>query len=494
MDPHEASYNESKRAFDLFSIVLLDTDGEMDLNGGAKAHVVFEKGQVMDPWMPPRGAQPSAEDRARLFHHDPYTDRISFEMFYGNSDAYEYNMPDVSSSNKSIAQPKVVDYRSEEDEKSARFSVVYDCRIVSPTARTREVLVSVIVPVISGVSVYYSIRKTCGGGGHPFIEFGYYHDSADSTLGASRALFGSKPLVVGPHVMSTRIYLHLHRPAGSQEFFHPKVTTSSKTLSLTTRGPTFGGLLRAGESTVLHILYECRGKGKAPVSIKIGIAPFDPVRATWIKDCGGGNVRHLRIGSQSFEDANILSSGIVAEMWRVNLNHLAQAKSPARRAMVSFNATVLHKDIYLSNTGHPLQIGRPVFTVDHPNVLAVYALIPSSPYRQIFLAGTGDVLESDSSRKLRFLFVCKKAGVAKVLVTMPIKSFANVEFGFEKVCRSPKKHSHSGFLRTANSYMTVSTLFIIGGMIGWCYLQMRGKNSFVDMPVRPASVFSVDRI
>lgn len=488
----ESSYNESRRAYDAFSIVLAGNEGELGLSQGLKTHTVFQRGRIMDPWLPPKKTPASPEEQARLFHHDAYADRISFELFYGDSDRYEFTMPEVLVSDKLIADPKVVEYRNDVDENSAGFSILYDCKPEEKSVATRSVVVSVIVPVISGISVLISMVKTCGGGIHPYVEFGHYRDAIDSRLGATRLQFGTSTFEAGPHVMSTRLYLHLHRPAQSQEFFHPTINTSSSVLSLSMRGPKFGGILRAGESTILHVLYECLGKGKSVVTAYVRITPFQPLRARWTKDCGGGKPVHLSIGSSSTDAADVVQTGTVSRAWFVDVEQIARTNRLKKSELQQFNTSTRFKDFFFTNSGHPLQIGRPAFTVNRPNVLSIVALKPPMHLNQVFLSGAGDVLDNHSSRRLRLLFICKKSGTADVLVTVPVKSFSKVEFGFQKVCKAQKKRDPSGFLRTANSFMNLALSLLFIGMVYWSCGQLRNSERKTEtrssrIPLRPSN-------
>lgn len=473
----EQAYNFSRRAYDLFSIVLSGSEGERDTEESAEHHVVFRNGNVQRSWIPPRGRKVTTDEESRLFHHDPFADRISFEMFYGVSDIYEYTIPLVSSSDKSIALPKVIDYRNDVDEKSSTFTVVYDCRNRLSSIQ-RTAVVSVSVPVLPAVQVNFSLVKTCGGGMHPYIELGVYRAGRDSRLGDTRVRFdAARGYVAGPQAMSTRIYLHLHTPAVTQEFFHPNVSTTSDVLALSTRGPTFGGVLRGGESAVLHVLYECSGVGAARVSVVIPIPPFRPLRATWTKDCGGGRATALRIGSMNFSYGDVVHAGTPSEYWGFDVDTLATTRSLAARMMPTLNASTIYKDFFLSNDGDPLQLGSPAFTVDRPSVLSLYAGHPPPHLSSIFLTGVDDVLESHTMRRMRFIFSCKKTGVAHVLVTLPIKSFSTIEFGFRKLCKAPRRYTHSSFLRTANSLMSLSILFIALVMAIWCLRQVQSARS-----------------
>eukprot|EP00171_Calliarthron_tuberculosum_P013296 IDg13296t1 len=234
----------------------------------------------------------------------------------------------ASSSDESIAQPKVIDHRNDVDEKSASFSVAYDCRSQSSSASQNTVVMSVYVPVLPGVQVVFSLLKTCSGGVHPYIELGVYRAGRDRRLGDTRVRFDvARGYVAGPHAMSTRIYLHLHTPARTQEFFHPNVSTASDVLTLSTRGPSFGGVLRGGESAVLHVLYECSGVGAARVTVAIPIPPFHPLRAVWTKDCGGGRATALRVGSTNFSVGDVVRAGSPSKDWAFDVDTLARARA-----------------------------------------------------------------------------------------------------------------------------------------------------------------------
>lgn len=470
-------YNASEHAYDLFTIVLSGSEGERETADAAETHVVFTKGSVNKAWVPPIEDKATEADKLRLFHHDEYADRISFEMFYGVSDVYEYNMPSVTSSDDKVAQPKILDYRSDVDEKSASFSVVYDCAKRPNISKPLIALVSVFVPVVSGAQVMYSMLKTCGGGVHPHAELGVYRAGRDERLGASRVRFdAARGYVAGAHVMSSRIYLHLHMLAGTQEFFHPIVATKSDILVLTTRGPTFGGVLRGGESAILHVMYECRGVGAARITISIPIPPFRPLRAAWTKDCGGGRANGLRVGSQNYTAHDVVDGGVPSERWILDVDALSGGTSLlTSRNLPTFNSSITYRDFYLTNDGDPLQIGTPVFTVDRPSTLSLFAARPPSQLVDLFLTGNDDILSTGTSRRLRLVFICKKAGAAHVLVTLPIKSFSTVEFGFRKQCNAPRRVRYSPFLRTANSFMSLSILIIIVLMVIWSRHQLDAK-------------------
>lgn len=451
--------NETLVAYENFGIILYGS------NVGDKYHQVFGNRQVHRAWIPPKKDTPTKEELARLFHHDAYADRIEFQMVHSDSDSYEFGEPTVASSDESVAKPAVIDYRHDVDEKDATFAIAYDCRSRPQDASPLQTVISVFVPVVNGVSVMFSLRKTCGGGPHPMIEFGVYRHRTDDPNHESRVEFvKAKGYIAGPHALSSRLYIHLRAPANTQEFFRPRFSVANPTiLALSIRGPALGGVLRTGESAVLHVLYECRRAGVTRVSALVPIAPFRPLRAMWTKDCGGGSASELRIGSIDFEHGDVVQKGVPGDEWAVSASELEHPESLVNHQLHSVNESDPYIDFFLANDGEPMRIRKPIFSVDRPNTLAMVhettALPNDNPDE--FLVTNENLLLTKDHRRMRFIFVCKRRGIGHVLVTIPVVGFAPIEFGFRKHCKTPLRHRHSAFLRTANSLMNLTLVLII---------------------------------
>lgn len=466
--------NASKAAYNMFHLAVLGNDEEDNAHDDS-VNIVFANGKVHSNWLPVSEAE-SLDDKltSSLFHHDQYADRISFEFTFGSVLSYDIRTPTVSSSNQTIARPKVIDFQMEDEEQSGSFSVVYDCQRQPDEDRMRSLTLSVVFPVVSGLSLFYSFRKTCGGGRHEFIELGFFEDSTNTASAVSRTPFSSiqKAPVFGPHTMSTKIYIHLYLPATSQEFFHVNVTSSESSLVLHTRGPTFGGVVHATESAVVHILYDCRGTGVFDVYFSVPIFPFHKVSAFWKKDCGGGIAEGIDVGTSLDLRNDVVAGAVTRDRWGLALQ-MTTASIPDNAPTV--NSSLRYQDFWISNAGIPVYIASAVVTVENPAVLVAISSQPdthlTSPHQ-----AEGSILPSGDHVRLRLRMICKKKGRSLVIVTLPIRSFSNIELGFVKQCNAPKRRVHSGFLRTASSAMATSTFFLTGAVGYWWVWHLRSVN------------------
>lgn len=465
--------NASADAYLMFHLALAqEDDNEVQEAHNALAEVVLKDGKVQDNWLPPsEGETFKAQSLDSMFHHDQFTDRISFEFSFGSFLSYDIRTPTVSSSNESVAKPKVIDFQTDDDEHSGSYSIVYDCHRHPANDQLQNATVSVVFPVVSGLSLFYSFRKTCGGGEHKFMEFGYFEESENAASEVSRVPFTSYPSAIsfGPHVMSTKIYLHLRHPATSQEFFHVNATSSSASLMLHTRGPTFGGVVKASESAVVHVLYDCRGSGEIDVYFTVPIYPYQQLSASWKKDCGGGLARGLNVGTSLSNKSDVVSMAGTHESWKLALQTTSTSISDKAPVV---NSSVRFIDFWLSNDGIPIHAAPVVITVENPAVLVAFSsdLGGKRPPHNHEDSG---LMPSGSNLRLRVRMICKKKGKSLVIVTFPVKSFSNVEFGFVKQCKAPRRYVHSGFLRTANSAMFTSTILLAGAFAYWWFLQLR---------------------
>lgn len=469
--------NEARKAYDLFSIVLSGAD-EDSAAFENDSQVVFRDGQVMNQWIPVASEGNTTVEPMHLFHHDEYSDRISFDMFYGPFDTYDYSQPYAISSDAKAAKPKIVEYQSDLGERAGSFTLIYDCTLQTEgDAKSRSVVISVFVPVVSGVSALFSIRKSCGGGQHPHLIFGHYEESDNGAVELSRVPFKhDKMLFVGPHVISTRLFLDLQRPARTQEFFHvTAATTDQDQLTLNTRGPTFGGVLKVGEPTIIHVLYDCRGRGKQNVTVHISLTPFNALHQTWTKDCGGGYADGIGVGSESYRTTDVLVRGRTTPLWSIPVEEgfkdVHGDTNSTEATLPVVGTSISNKNFFFVNKGFPVLIGQPAITVEHPGVVSAFFPNPSSHGSEMYIPAGGGILGEDSKLRLNVRLICKRKGRSRVLITVPIKSFTNVEFGFVKACHAPRKRVHSSFLRTANSVMTIVSFFILGAFSYWWRLR-----------------------
>lgn len=479
--------NETEQAYNLFGITLSGEEEDSDNNHIDQKHVVIRNGKVQEHWVPISTIEKqNSEPLENLFHHGQYSDRITFDFFFGSFLTYEISTPTCSSSNSDVAKPKVIDFQTTEKEHSGSFTVLYDCQTPADANLLRNITISVLFPVVAGLSAPFSFRKTCGGGKHKYLEFGHYEESQYAAVEVSRIPFKETagPFLAGPHVMSSKIYLHLYPPAKTQEFFHANVQSSDKALDLIPKGPIFGGVVRQSETAILHILYECHGKGKFNVSMVIPIHPFDNLNASWVKDCGGGVANGLGIGTTR-RSTDVVREGVATEKWNFALRMNSDNIS---REIPVFNTSVRYKEFWLSNVGMPVRVSPAVISVEKPGMLGVVTL-RSDVMGGVYKPEEGGLLPTDGRFRLRVRMICTKKGRSVIVITFPIKSFSNVEFGFVKECRSPRRYKHSGFLRTASSAMLTLSFLMTIPLLYWCRVQfdrdttIKANSGYVAVPV-----------
>lgn len=466
--------NQSEIAYQLFNIVVDDETGGSIQSNTATKHVVFQEGKVQPSW---RIASAEATPLPH-FHHNAYVDRINFDFFFGAFANYQIAKPVAKSTVKDVSNPKVIDFSLDDEEHSGSFAVLYDCQRQRESNRIRNTTIEIRFQILRDMHVAFALSKSCGGGQHKYVEFGYFEHSDNEGAEISRVTFppkGAPELIVGPHVMSTKLYLLLHRPAESQEFFHTTVRSSSPTgLSVSLRGPAFGGVLQPNRPTILYVQYECHTVGKQKITLTVPLRPFDDITASWTKDCGGGIANGLSIGTDAFTLDDVVQKGMANRIWSLALKSTSGRIDETAPVV---NSSVRFKDFWLSNNGIALHIAPEIITIEKPEVVTIYGqrtVIRSSGVH----AKQSGVMAKNEKMRLRLRMICKKKGRSLVLVTFPVKSFEKIDFGFVKECRAPRQHRHSGFLRTANSVMFVVSVFMVMAFATcWRYQSDDRKNN-----------------
>ncbi|CAN8064233.1 unnamed protein product [Agarophyton chilense] len=462
----DAQRNDTHNAFALFTVLLAD---DYEVNPKpiyADDHIVFKDGSVHPKWLPQSHNHSSqSQHTPHLYHQDQYTDRTSFEFSYGTFLAYEILSPQCSSSDTSVSRPKVIEFYDDDEEHSGTFTIVHDCQVDPKAPNLRNATITLVFPVVDSLSVVFSFQKTCGQGKHELLEFGYYDDPSNGPGQSPAVPFGisPQPLTVGPHVMSTKIYLRLMPPAATQEFFHISVNSSNKGMKVVPKGPIFGGVLRQSETSILHILYECQIKGQSNVSINIPLLPFESLQASWVKDCGGGNVKGLMVGTSSWNQSDIVNSGTTSAQWE---RATRLTSNDVNDNVPRLNSSLRFKDFWLTNDGNSIQIDPVLVSTEKPDVVSALTSI-TDERGGVSQVQNGGVLAHNDLLRLRLRMICKKRGNSLIVVTIPIKSFQNVEFGLLKECRAPRRFKHSGFLRTAESVVKIVTIFIVLSFLYW---------------------------
>lgn len=460
-DPPQPTSSQPFNNFHLF-LSPDDDDTHTSLFSPISKTTVFSQGKVHPPW------SSTPQTSVTPFHHGPYTDRITFEFSHPAYLTYDLQPPLPKSSNSTIATPKTLDFHFDHPQHTGSFSIVYDCHQLD---HFNNVSISVVFPILPALSIYFSFTKTCPSGPHPYINFGYFHPSPHAPSDSVPVPFRPNSLIptFGPHIINTRIYLKLEPPATSQEFFHINTTTSNPALSAQVRGPVFGGVIRTSESPVIHVLYHCHSSGLFDVHLRIPIWPFDELTASWKKDCGGGLAKGLNVASSRSQVDDVVKAAETVEKWKMAL--LMTSDGMGDRAPL-VNASTRVKDFWMHNGGVAVHVAPPVVTVERQEVGTAFASVVERPDAG-FDAESGGVLVTGGRLGIRIRMVCKRRGRTVVVVTFPVRAFVNVEFGFVKICRTPKRYGRFGSLKTAKSLTRFTSFVLAAGLAYWWVVQLR---------------------
>jgi len=371
-------------------------------------------------------------------------------------------------------------------------------RVAAPAAAPspepfRATLVTVALPLFADVKAVFSLRKTCGHGVHPYATLGYYSDpltGAPTGTGAASGMAvgidaATPPLAIGAGDASTALYMGVRPPGGSQEFYRPVVTSSAPdAVRVDARGHVFGGVLVPGTPVNLPLLYDCVGAATADVTVSVPLPPWEPLTARLTKACAGGGASGLAVGASSYDAPDVVAAGSVTPAWSASVDALAAGLADGAAGNASaphltvFGATEpAYKDFFLSVGAPPggggpaaadaaaVSVGAPVLTATRPHVLAASIGVPVGQSRY-YLPPTGGRLVRGGRTRLRVRLTCLRAGRSAVLVALPTRHFANVEWAFVRDCAAPGRVRHSAFLRTAGSVMGVLTAALAAAVLG----------------------------
>lgn len=114
----------------------------------------------------------------------------------------------------------------------------------------------------------------------------------------------------------------------------------------------------------------------------------------------------------------------------------------------------------------------PVVTVEKQDVATAVASVAEGA-EGAFDADRGGVVATGGAVRIRVRMVCKRWGRTVVVVTFPVRAFVNVEFGFVKQCRAPRRYGRLGSLKTAKSVTRFTSLVLAAGLAYWWVVQVR---------------------
>lgn len=416
------------------------------------------------------------------FVDDVYNDRLEFQFTFQYDPALiraalDSRPPSITTPSfaSSIASPVVIKAQVNDDDTTASVIILYNCEPHNHG----------VVPIrlllhfgnnsdTDNLSIFW--QKSCESGVNSKILYGYLSQSSSDGTSQQHEFGGddSPLVVVNPSDVSTEFFLKLDVPGAQQAVLSPYISSSSDDVVITVRGIHPQGYVLEGLNLIsFSIGYECLRQEEATIDASIAIPPFQNITATWKKDCGGKAASSIQVGSQE-GGFDIVDDGQPTPRYMVAIENIGTEHSeehlhlPGNQSAWTFyikNAD----DVSTASQHTAMHIGRLSATVEQPDVL-----FSQSPIVFAWEAGNWQVkqvssfpLEAGDTLKVVMPLVCRSLGESRVLITIPVLGYKQLEFGVAKECTHVGKALHSG-----EFVFTVGRLFWGAVLIAVCVLAL----------------------
>lgn len=213
---------------------------------------------------------------------------------------------------------------------------------------------------------------------------------------------------------------------------------------------------------------------------------------TTCSDCGGQVPKNLQIGT-SIGLSNVVKSGEPASEYLVGIQHIGTAHSDEHLHLPGNQSDW---QIFLTNkhegdkqppqaSESALRIGRIAVTVENTKNVAVLDpnIFSKDALRRGSVPNSGYVVHSGQSLKMSFHFLCKREGESRIIITVPILQYENVEFGIAKEC------SHAAIARKSQQLVLTAghgialVMLLVAVIIGVIFGRRRNQKEFAPIPL-----------
>lgn len=416
------------------------------------------------------------------FIDDMYNDRLEFRITFQYDPsliraALDSRPPSISTPSfaSSVASPEVIKARVNDDETTASIVVLYNCKADNHGVIPIRLLLH-FGNNTDEDNLIIHWQKFCESGANSKLIYGYLSQSSSDSSTQQHQFGGDDaPLVVvNPSDVSTEFFLKLDVPGAQQAFLAPYITSSSENVAVTVRGShPHGYVLQGLELVSFSVGYECARQDEATIDASIAIPPFKNISVSWKKDCGGNYASNLQVGSQE-GGFDIVDDGQPTPRYMVAIENIGTEHSeehlhlPGNQSSWTFylkNAD----DVSTASQHTAMHIGRLSATVEQPDVV-----FPQSPIVYAWIAGGWQVnqvssfaMEAGDTLKVVMPLVCRRLGESRVLITVPVLGYKQLEFGVAKECTHVGKALHSG-----EFVFTVGRLFWGAVLVAICLLAL----------------------
>lgn len=367
-----------------------------------------------------------------------YNDVLILEYAFKDASLYDFGKPVILHKG---GRAKVIldDFQTDVEQKRGELTLIHNCRPlphrelvarqrkfrgqIAAMRRADTTVVSLRLRISRTQYINFGWQKVCGHGRHHALDYGVV--LRGGSVRSLRDVNDGTKIVIGPDGTSTRVYLRTERGAGAPRFQRPVVDVAPdidadpNSNADTDTDASIDAVVRAWETRPVGagfvVLYECGGPGRAIVTAKIPLPPFDNVTMAWTKDCGGGPEPSLSISV-----AAGLPNGVVAEAGIVHRKYRPDV-APSDANIAVHDAETIQFHIVTSPNVH---IGAP--SVDAIDTGVVRVRLRGS-------AG-GYTKNVNGKRNLIIDLHCRHIGQSRIRVAIPVQDRAPTEWLFFKHC------------------------------------------------------------
>eukprot|EP00177_Eucheuma_denticulatum_P008787 GFKZ01015962.1.p1 GENE.GFKZ01015962.1~~GFKZ01015962.1.p1 ORF type:complete len:592 (+),score=79.64 GFKZ01015962.1:329-2104(+) len=473
--------------------------------GSSIATSVFKESHLVAPYNSCRlatGDSTRLDEKSDCFIDDEFNDRVTFEIIYRVHPAaiqksFDNHPPALLMLGDSAqnAESNISSTVVELADSTAKIFVEYRCR----SGKNGEISLQLRLQIADGETNVLEIfwKKKCQSGPNSAMEFGYVVQDKDTGEQEHHEFptEADAPYIVAPGDVSTEMYLKLTVPGAQQTFLAPFVYPRDPdivTVSVRGNHPK-GGVLQGLQASTIQLNYECAMKGSSDVLVSVGIPPFNNVTTTFEKECGGNIASQLRIGNEE-GGSDIVDQGKPTSKYMVSIDHIGTEHSEEHLHLPGNQSDWT---IFLSNADgdgdgavakdSAVYLGRIGVTVEKHDVIA--AVTPSLSVRGSLgwrdAGNLGSELYPGDNVRLSFHFACKRKGESRLLITIPLRDYDNLEFGIAKECdHEASAHKSRQWVLTVDNVFWGTSLIFLGALAVYC-LRRRGKDSpgFTRVPV-----------
>lgn len=387
-----------------------------------------------------------------------FADQLLFEFSYDSMKNFHFLYPSIKTSG-GRATAEIMDYSHDMEERNGEVTIRHTCG--KPTRQSREESdVELLLPLTTEIVLKIGWIKICGFGEHERLDYGIVSRQVGNKDGhlSLKGVGDEDVPIIGPAVLSTRVYLKHDEDDYSQRFSTPAVELTempkaigkqraSEGLSVDLKGSGFGDIVLGKTASVFDVFYNCHRQGLWKVEAVVDIVPFKSIEMKWIKDCGGGLERRINVGTKADEGvADVVSDG-------VTLGRFGSRAKGSDKGMVSGKGSGT-KVFFLWTTGGSRYLGGLSIggisahsyndRIGKAEVASVNKFYERAPWGIAGIGEEGEIISGEVKRMIGVRVMCRRKGKVKIGVRISVHDRQGIDWWFFNECDNEGRGKEQG--------------------------------------------------